>query len=174
MGTTLSSLAPPRGARKNRKRKGRGPGSGNGTTAGKGYKGQKARSGAHIRPGFEGGQMPLQRRLPKRGFKNPFRVEYAPVNLESLVKIFAVGEVADPDAMRAKGAISRTAARVKILGDGEITGALTIKAHAFSRTALEKIQAAGGTAEIIVIPSRKLVKGSKKAGGGKSSEAVES
>ena len=163
MGTTLSNLSPPRGARKKPKRKGRGPGTGNGTTAGKGYKGQKCRAGANIRPGFEGGQMPLQRRLPKRGFKNPFRVEYAPVNVSQLAKIFATGEEIDPAAMKAKGAISRTAKRVKVLGNGEIASALTIKAHAFSKSAQEKIQAAGGTIEVLVIERKPLVKGVKKA-----------
>jgi large subunit ribosomal protein L15 len=163
MGTTLSTLAPPSGSRRKPKRKGRGPGSGNGTTAGKGYKGQKCRAGAHIRPGFEGGQMPLQRRLPKRGFKNPFRVEYDPINVSQLAKIFAAGEVVDPEVMKAKGAISRTAKRVKVLGNGEIASGLTIKAHAFSKSALEKIQAAGGTAEVLVIERKPLVKGVKKA-----------
>lgn len=163
MGTTLSRLAPPRGAKKKRKRIGRGPGSGNGTTAGKGTKGQSSRSGPDIRPGFEGGQMPLQRRLPKRGFKNPFRTEYAPVNVGRLAEVFTAGETVDPEAMRAKGIIARSAKLAKVLGEGEVSGQLTIRAHAFSRTAKEKILAAGGAVELIAVERTKLTKGVKKA-----------
>jgi large subunit ribosomal protein L15 len=149
MGTTLSNLAPPRGAKRKRKRLGRGPGSGRGTTAGKGQKGQKSRSGVTLGRGFEGGQMPLQRRLPKIGFKNPFRVEYAAVNVGRIATAFAAGETVDPAALKQKGLAPRSAKLVKVLGNGEIAHALTIRAHAFSSTALEKIQAAGGAAEVV-------------------------
>jgi large subunit ribosomal protein L15 len=167
MGTTLSRLSPPQGARKKPKRLGRGPGSGQGTTAGKGTKGQRSRAGAQISPGFEGGQMPLQRRLPKRGFKNRFRVEYAPVNVGQLAKVFASGESIDIEQMKAKGTVPRSADRVKVLGDGQITSPLTIRAHAFSQAAMDKIQAAGGTAEVIVIERKKPARGVKKAKAGK-------
>ena len=143
MGTTLSTLAPPPGAKHRKKRKGRGPGSGNGTTAGKGTKGQEARSGPDIRPGFEGGQMPLQRRLPKRGFHNPFRVEYAPVNVSSLANSFAAGETVGPEEIKAKGLVPNRTKHIKVLANGEITHALTVRAHGFSKSAAEKIQAAG-------------------------------
>jgi len=149
MGTTLSTLKPPAGAKHNRKRLGRGQGTGQGTTAGRGQKGQGSRSGPDLGRGFEGGQMPLQRRMPKRGFKNIFRVEYAAVNLGALAQRFGAGEVVDPDAIRAKGMAPRKAKLVKVLGNGELPHALTVKAHAFSKSAVEKIQAAGGKVEVI-------------------------
>ena len=149
MGTTLATLSPPAGARRPRKRKGRGPGSGNGTTAGKGQKGQKSRSGNGIRPGFEGGQMPLQRRLPKRGFKNPFRVAYHAVNLDRLTAVFEAGTTVTVEAMRERGLAPRSAKRIKVLGQGDLGHALTIEAHKFSASALEKIQKAGGTATVV-------------------------
>jgi len=149
MGTTLSTLKPPAGARHKRKRLGRGPGSGSGKTAGKGHKGQKARSGGSIRRGFEGGQMPLQRRLPKRGFKNIFRVQVDQVNLDVLDRVFEAGEV-NPAQMREMGVVPRQAAVIKVLGRGDLTKALTVKAHRFSKTAREKIEAAGGIAYVLV------------------------
>lgn len=155
MGTTLSNLSPPAGAKHKRKRLGRGPGTGQGTTAGKGQKGQNCRSGGGVRPYFEGGQMPLQRRLPKRGFKNPFRVDYDPVNVGRLGDTFAAGDAVDPTVLIARGLAPRKSKRVKILGSGEISVALTIRAHGFSKSAREKILAAGGTAEIISLARRK-------------------
>jgi large subunit ribosomal protein L15 len=137
----LDDLKPRQGATHKRKRVGRGPGSGLGTTAGKGHKGQKARSGGSIRLGFEGGQMPLIRRMPKRGFTNLFRVEYATVNLSQLGDL---GTEIDPDLLLRHGMVRR-GRLVKILGDGEVTQALQVKASKFSRTAREKIEAAGGS-----------------------------
>jgi large subunit ribosomal protein L15 len=150
MGTTLDKLTPPKGATHAKKRLGRGTSSGHGSTAGKGVKGQGARSGVKkIMGWFEGGQMPLQRRLPKRGFKNIFRVEFSPVNLGELAKRFGPGESVDPAALKERGLIPRKSARVKVLGEGVLPHALKIKAHAFSKTALEKIASAGGTTEVI-------------------------
>ncbi len=154
MGTTLSNLSPPPGAKHKRKRLGRGPGSGQGTTAGKGQKGQKARSGGGVRPYFEGGQMPLQRRLPKRGFKNPFRVEYDPINVGRLAEAFAAGDTVDLSALLDKGMVPRKCKRFKILGGGELSMALTIKAHGFSKVAKDKILAAGGTAEVVEVAKK--------------------
>ena len=151
MGTTLSTLKPPAGARRKRKRIGRGPGSGSGKTAGKGHKGQKARSGGSIARGFEGGQMPLQRRLPKRGFKNIWRVEVDGVNVDALDNVFEEG-VVDPDIMKSRGLVPRKAQVIKVLGRGEITKALTVKAHRFSKTAIQKIEAAGGAVEVVPEP----------------------
>ena len=149
MGTTLHTLAPNPGATRKKKRLGRGPGSGRGKTAGKGQKGQKARTGHHgARIGFEGGQMPIQRRLPKRGFSNPFRVEAFPVNLSLIAERFNEG-VVDVDAMRTAGLVPEKAKVIKVLGNGDIAKALTIRAHRFSQTALTKLTAAGGTAEIV-------------------------
>lgn len=148
MGTTLSTLKPPAGARRKRRRVGRGPGSGLGKTSGRGHKGQKARSGGSIRRGFEGGQMPLQRRLPKRGFKNIFRVQVDAVNLDILDTVFEAGDV-DPAQMRAKGVVPRKAAVIKVLGRGELSKALNVKAHRFSKTARDKIEAAGGTVHVL-------------------------
>lgn len=150
MGTTLHTLAGPKGATRNRKRIGRGPGSGTGEQSGKGVKGQKARTGHHgARLGFEGGQMPMQRRLPKKGFKNPFRVENFPVNLASIAERFADGGVVGIDELKAVGIVPRTAARVKILAEGELSKKFTVKAHAFSAAAKEKIEKSGGTAEVL-------------------------
>jgi len=149
MGTKLSNLSPNRGATKNKKRIGRGMGSGTGQTAGKGVKGQKARTGHHgARVGFEGGQMPMQRRLPKRGFKNAFRVEAFPINVGALAKRFAEG-VVDVDAMKGAGMVPRTAPRVKVLGEGDVDKKLTVRAHAFSENAKAKLEKAGGAAEIV-------------------------
>lgn len=144
----LHELAPYAGATKKRKRIGRGPGSGHGKTATKGHKGLLARSGGGKRPGFEGGQMPLVRRLPKHGFTNPFRVDYAIVNLKSLAALGAVDQVT-PQVLVGAGLIKRKTRLVKILGLGEVGGPIVVQAHKFSKSALEKIQAAGGRAEVI-------------------------
>jgi len=143
----LSSLRPAPGANKSRKRVGRGPGSGLGKTSGRGHKGKGARSGGNTPPGYEGGQMPLSRRLPKRGFRNPFRKEYQIINLGTLER-FSAGTVIDNAALREAGLI-RGDKKVKILADGELTKALTIKAQAFSGKAREKITALGGTVEVV-------------------------
>ena len=144
----LSELRPPEGARKKRKRIGRGEGSGHGGTSTKGHKGLKARSGGTRSPGFEGGQMPLQRRLPKRGFKNPFRKEWSVVNLRDLSD-FPEGAVVDVESLRSSGLVKKVAFGVKILGEGEMSRPLTVRAHAFSLSARKKIEAAGGKAEVI-------------------------
>ncbi len=144
----LHDLAPARGAKKRRKRIGRGPGSGHGKTATKGHKGLLARSGGGKRPGFEGGQMPLVRRLPKFGFTNPFRVEYTIVNLASLAE-WSGSEMVTPQAMVDAGLVKRKRLPIKILGNGEIKKPLVIQAHKFSKSAATKIQAAGGRVEVI-------------------------
>jgi large subunit ribosomal protein L15 len=144
----LHMLAPSVGAKKNPKRIGRGPGSGHGKTATKGHKGIKARSGGGKRPGFEGGQMPLIRRLPKYGFRYPFRTEYAVINLKSLVTLGTVDQIT-PSVLAGAGLIKKKSQLVKILGAGELGRPVTIQAHKFSKSALEKIQAAGGRAEVI-------------------------
>ena len=150
MGTSLHTLAPNPGATKTKKRLGRGRGSGTGKTSGKGVKGQKARPGHHgARLAFEGGQMPMPRRVPKRGFKNPFRVEAFPINVQLLEQIFEAGAVVDIDALRAKGVVPKKAEVVKILGEGELTKKLTVRAHRFSKLAKEKLEAAGGVAETL-------------------------
>ncbi|NCO50757.1 MAG: 50S ribosomal protein L15 [Deltaproteobacteria bacterium] len=144
----LSNLQPAPGSTKNRKRLGRGPGSGHGKTAGKGHKGQKARSGGSIKPGFEGGQMPLQRRLPKRGFSPLTRKEYALVNLGALEN-FEPGSVIDLEAYVNSGLVGQMHDGIKILARGELTKSLTVQAHKFSKAAQSKIEAAGGKAEVI-------------------------
>ena len=144
----LHLLAPAVGAKKNPKRIGRGPGSGHGKTATKGHKGILARSGGGKRPGFEGGQMPLIRRMPKYGFRYPFRTEYAVINLKSLVTLGTVEQIT-PSVLAGAGLIKRKTQLVKILGAGELSRPVTIQAHKFSKSAMEKIQAAGGRAEVI-------------------------
>lgn len=144
----LSNLQPAIGSTKNRKRIGRGPGSGTGKTSGKGHKGQNARSGGGVKAGFEGGQMPLHRRLPKRGFTSLNKKVYALVNLRDL-EAFEAGTVVDLDAYGQAGLVNELRDGVKILGDGELTKALTVKAHKFSKSALAKIEAAGGKAEVL-------------------------
>lgn len=144
----LYELAPAAGSRKEAFRKGRGIGSGNGKTAGKGHKGQNARSGGGVRPGFEGGQMPLARRIPKRGFVNIFGKTYANVNIEALNN-FDDGAVIDTEALIKAGLIKKTLDGVKILGNGDLKKKLTVKANAFSAAAKQKIEAAGGKAEVI-------------------------
>jgi large subunit ribosomal protein L15 len=144
----LSRLRAPEGAVTNKKRVGRGPGSGLGTTAGYGQKGQRARSGGSIHPWFEGGQTPLWRRLPKRGFKNPFTKQVAIVNVGSLAG-FDAGATIDPDALAKAGLVSGGYDRIKILGEGKLEKKLTVRAHAFSASAKAQIEGAGGTAEVI-------------------------
>lgn len=144
----LHELKPAPGSKQEPKRKGRGIGSGNGKTAGKGHKGQNARSGGGVRPGFEGGQNPLYRRVPKRGFNNPFRKEYAIVNLDEL-NSFAAGSEVTPEILKEKGIVKNSLSGIKILGNGEIKVQLTVKANKFSQSAVEKIQAAGGKTEVI-------------------------
>jgi len=148
----LHELKPAAGARKSRRRVGRGPGSGAGKTAGRGEKGQKSRSGYSRRRGFEGGQMPLHRRLPKRGFHNMFRTEYRTVNVDRLNQL-EPGSVVTPDSLQAAGLLRKGSEPVKILGNGELKVALTVRAHRFTRSATEKIGAAGGTAETLA-PAR--------------------
>ena len=144
----LSNLHPPAGSRIRKVRVGRGIGSKLGKTAGAGNKGQKSRRGYSRRRGFEGGQMPLHRRVPKRGFHNPFGVSYSVVNLEEL-NVFPAGETVTPDLLRAHGFVRRASDPVKILGDGELKNKLSIHAHAFSASAKEKIAKAGGTFEVV-------------------------
>ena len=142
----LNELSPAQGSAKAAWRKGRGPGSGNGKTAGKGHKGQNARSGGGVRPGFEGGQLPLYRKLPKRGFKNRFAVNYAIVNVGDLNR-FRSGSTVDVNALIKAKLVRKELDGVKILGEGELTKKLTVKATVFSATAKEKIEAAGGKIE---------------------------
>ena len=144
----LSTLRPPAGSRIRKVRVGRGMGSKLGKTAGAGNKGQKSRRGYSRRRGFEGGQMPLHRRMPKRGFHNPFGVSYAVLNVEEL-NVFPAGETVTPDLLRAHGFVRGKSERVKVLGDGELTSKLAIHAHAFSASAKEKITKAGGTFEVV-------------------------
>ena len=146
----LNNLRPPAGMKHAKKRIGRGQGSGNGKTAGRGHKGAKSRSGFTFKRGFEGGQMPLHRRVPKRGFHNPFRVEYEVINLDTLETTFDAGTVVTPDLLRERGLLARGRKPLKVLGRGEIGKALTVHAHKFSGKAAEKIKAAGGVAEAIV------------------------
>ena len=144
----LNELSPAAGSAKAAWRKGRGPGSGNGKTAGKGHKGQNARSGGGVRPGFEGGQLPLYRKLPKRGFTNIFATKYAIVNVEKL-NAFEDGAVVDASALLEKKIIRKELDGLKVLGGGEITKKITVKASIFSASAKEKIEAAGGKAEVV-------------------------
>ncbi len=144
----LHELSPAAGSTKEAYRKGRGPGSGNGKTAGKGHKGQNARSGGGVRPGFEGGQLPLYRKLPKRGFHNKFGKTFAIINVEDLER-FENGAVVDAALLSEVGLVSRIDDGIKVLGNGELTKKLTVKAAVFSNTAKEKIEAAGGKTEVI-------------------------
>ena len=145
----LHDLSPAAGSSKERKRIGRGPASGQGKTAGKGHKGQKARAGRGMRAGFEGGQMPLQRRVPKRGFNNIFGTEMAIVNVATLDKYFEDGDTVTVEALLEKGILNKTLDGVKILGQGGISKKLTVQVNAFSESAKSKIEAAGGKAEVI-------------------------
>jgi len=144
----LHELKPPAGSKKAPKRVGRGTGSGLGRNAGKGEKGQKSRSGGGVRPGFEGGQMPLYRRLPKRGFTNIFAKEYGEINIERL-NIFEDGTEVTPEILLEKGIVKKAKDGVKILGNGELQKKLTVKAAKFTKAAAEKIEAAGGKVEVI-------------------------
>jgi len=145
---SINTLKPARGANRKNKRVGRGMGSGHGKTSARGYKGQLSRAGSSMRPGFEGGQMPLHRRLPKRGFNNVFRTEYAVVNLEKLAA-FEAGTQVDPEALKNRGILKNLRDGLKILGTGELQNAIHVKAHKFSKSAVEKIQKVGGTIEVI-------------------------
>lgn len=145
----LSKLKPADGATRERKRVGRGPGSGNGKTAGRGHKGAQSRSGYSYKRGFEGGQMPLHRRLPKRGFTNAFRTEYAVVNLDQLEERFEAGATVTPDTLREAGLVRSRKAPIKVLARGEVTKALTVHAHKFSGKAAEKLAASGGRTETL-------------------------
>jgi large subunit ribosomal protein L15 len=144
----LSDLRPPKGAKHSKKRVGRGHGTGQGAQAGRGHKGAKSRSGFKNKRGFEGGQMPLHRRVPKRGFHNPFREEFEVVNLDTLASRFDAGTEITPDLLETTGIVSR-GRRVKVLARGDIDKAFTVRAHKFSGKAAEKIAAAGGTAEVL-------------------------
>ena len=144
----LNELSPAPGSTRENWRRGRGPGSGNGKTGGRGHKGQNARSGGGVRPGFEGGQLPLYRKLPKRGFYNRFGVEYAIINVSALNR-FEDGATVDFDALKAAGLIKKELGGLKVLGNGEIEKKLTVKASIFSAAAKEKIEAVGGKAEVI-------------------------
>lgn len=144
----LHELRPAPGSKKAPKRKGQGIGSGSGKTAGRGHKGQKARSGGGVKPGFEGGQMPLSRRLPKRGFTNIFKKEFSIVNLDRL-NIFEDGQDVTIELLKEKGLINKEKDGVKILGNGDLEKKLVVKANAFSKSAVEKIEQAGGKAEVV-------------------------
>ena len=144
----LSNLKPPKGSRKARKRVGRGPGSGTGKTAGRGQKGQKARAASKKKPGFEGGQMPLQRRLPKRGFTPINRNDYAIVNVSAL-NAFEAGTEVTPELLASSGMIRKASDKVKILGNGDLTVSVSLKAHKISQSAADKVNAAGGSFEVI-------------------------
>jgi large subunit ribosomal protein L15 len=162
----LEDLRPAKGSTKKRKRRGRGPSSGSGKTSGKGHKGLKARSGGGARPGFEGGQMPLYRRLPKRGFL-PYggKTDFAVVNVKDLSARFAAGSVVDPDGLVEAGLIKKSGRRaVKVLGDGDIAHALTVKAHRISEGAKQKLEAAGGRIEVLLAPRREAAAGKGGAG----------
>ena len=148
MAIHAGTLKPPRGANKRRKRIGLGMGSGHGKTATRGSKGQHSRAGSSLHPGFEGGQMPLHRRLPKRGFTNTFKKQYAIVNLGDLERLPS-GEAVTPESLMKHGVIKKLGDGLRVLGDGELKAPLSISAHHFSKSALDKIQKAGGKAEVI-------------------------
>ncbi|MEJ2111292.1 MAG: 50S ribosomal protein L15 [Acidobacteriota bacterium] len=145
---SINTLKPAGGANRSKKRVGRGMGSGHGKTSTRGHKGQLSRAGSGIRPGFEGGQMPLHRRLPKRGFNNIFRKEYTAVNLEQLSGFEADAKV-DPQTLKDRGVIKNLRSEIKILGGGELKHAIHVRAHKFSKSAVEKIEKAGGSIEVI-------------------------
>ena len=145
----LDKLKPAEGSKKKHFRVGRGQGSGNGKTAGRGHKGAQSRSGFKFKRGFEGGQMPLHRRVPKRGFTNIFRTEFAVVNVDRIAEVFEAGAVVTPELLHEKGLVPGGAPKVKVLARGDVAKALTVKAHKFSGKAAEKIAAAGGTTEVL-------------------------
>jgi len=153
MATNLSNLKPAKGSKFTKKRVGRGPGSGSGKTAARGYKGAQSRSGYKSKRGFEGGQMPLHRRMPKRGFNNIFRIEYAVVNLDAIGERFDAGAVVSPETLRAIGLVSDRRLPIKVLARGEVSKSFTVQAHKFSGKAAEKIAAAGGTVEVLGKPA---------------------
>lgn len=157
----LSSLKPAPGSRRKRKRVGRGDGSGHGKTSCRGHKGQGARSGGGVKPGFEGGQTPLKRRVPKRGFHNPFREAPTIVNVGQL-EIFDPGSEVTPELLKQRGVVRKGAVPIKILGDGSLTKTLTVKAHGFSAKAKEKIEASGGKAELLPGGNRDEATGNRK------------
>lgn len=164
MALALNKLRPPKGSTHKKKRRGRGPGSGLGKTAGRGHKGQKSRSGYSRRAGFEGGQMPLQRRLPKRGFTNIFKKKWIEVRLSTLEDNFDAGDEVTQEALRKRGLIKKAKHDLVILGNGEINKKLTISAHRFTKSAKEKIEAAGGTANLIEkYPTKEEETASKKS-----------
>jgi large subunit ribosomal protein L15 len=146
---SLNNLRPPKGAKHAKKRVGRGPGSGHGKTASRGHKGAQSRSGFRFKRGFEGGQMPLHRRVPKRGFTNVFRIEYAIVNLDALAEVFDDGSSVTPEVLRERGLVRKSHVPIKVLGRGDFNKKLTVRAHKFSETAAKKIADAGGVAEVI-------------------------
>jgi large subunit ribosomal protein L15 len=148
MPVNLSNLKPAAGSKHSKKRVGRGHGTGQGTQAGRGHKGAQSRSGYHFKRGFEGGQMPLHRRVPKRGFHNPFRVEYSVVNLDTLAERFDAGTVVTPELLREQGVV-HGGGKIKVLARGDFAKKLTVRAHKFSGKAAEKIAAAGGAVETI-------------------------
>jgi large subunit ribosomal protein L15 len=150
----LSNLKPSQGSKHSKKRIGRGHGTGQGTQAGRGHKGAQSRSGYSFKRGFEGGQMPLHRRVPKRGFHNPFRVEYAVVNLDTLGERFDAGTVVTPELLRERGLVHGERTQIKVLARGEISKKLTVRAHKFSGKAAEKIAAAGGATEVLATGSK--------------------
>jgi large subunit ribosomal protein L15 len=150
MALALNNLSPAKGSTHKKKRIGRGPGSGTGKTSGKGHKGQKSRSGYSRKIGFEGGQMPLQRRLPKRGFTNIFKTKWIEVSLEKLDESFNAGDAISPEVLHERSLIKKAKHDLVILGSGEVTKALNITAHRFTKSAREKIEKAGGTATVIV------------------------
>ena len=145
----INDLSPAEGSKKKRKRVGRGPGSGHGKTACRGHKGQNSRSGGGVRPGFEGGQMPLQRRLPKRGFTNIFKKEYNIINIEDLNR-FEADTLLDPEAFQKVGLVKKMMDGIKLLGNGEIARPVVVRIHKVSKAAKEKVEAAGGKVEIIL------------------------
>jgi large subunit ribosomal protein L15 len=149
MALSLNNLHPAKGSTHKKKRVGRGPGSGLGKTAGRGHKGQKSRSGYSSRPGFEGGQMPLQRRLPKRGFTNIFKKEWIEISLAKIEENFNAGDEITPEVLHKRGLIKKAKHDLVILGTGDVSKSLTISAHRFTKTAREKIENAGGTARMI-------------------------
>lgn len=149
MALSLNNLKPAPGSTHKKKRVGRGPGSGLGKTSGRGHKGQKSRSGYSSRPGFEGGQMPLQRRLPKRGFTNIFKKQWLEISLAKIEANFNAGDEVTPEILHQRGLIKKAKHDVVILGNGEITKSLKISAHRFTKTAIDKIEKAGGTASVI-------------------------
>jgi large subunit ribosomal protein L15 len=151
MAMDLSTLRPPKGAKHKKKRIGRGEGSGTGVTAGRGNKGQKSRSGYKSKRGFEGGQMPIHRRLPKRGFYNPFRTEYVVVNLDTLAERFDEGMEVTPELLRERKIVRKARALIKVLARGELSKKLTVRAHRFSAKASEAITAAGGSADVLPV-----------------------